>query len=173
MQRLMILRHAKAEQWYPGAEDFPRALRAVGREHAARVATWICEHQHLPDAVLCSPAQRARETLSPLLAMRPELDARTSFVPQIYGASTCTLVALLDRAFADNDQVLIVGHNPGFEMLAFEVIAPSERRKLDRLPTGTLLMIEFDSGWPEDAGHGRLAHFIRGKKLQRGNPDGR
>ena len=165
MQQLMILRHAKAEQWYPGAEDFPRALREVGREHAARVAAWICEHQYLPDEVLCSPAQRTRETLSPLLAMRPELDSRTNFIPQIYGASTRTLVTLLDRAFADNDRILMVGHNPGFEMLAFDVIAPSERRKLERLPTGTLLVIELESGWPEDAGHGRLVHFVRGKKL--------
>jgi phosphohistidine phosphatase len=166
MQELMILRHAKAEQWYPGAEDFPRALRDVGREHAARVAAWICNQHYLPDEVLCSPAQRTRETLSPLLAMRPELDSCTTFVPQIYGASTRTLMTLLDRAFADHDRVLIVGHNPGFEMLAFEVIAPAERRKLERLPTGTLLVIELDSGWPDDSGRGRLAHFVRGKKLR-------
>jgi phosphohistidine phosphatase len=165
MQELMILRHAKAEQWYPGADDFPRALRDVGKEHAARVAAWICKHHYLPDEVLCSPAQRTRETLSPLLAMRPGLESCTAFVPQIYGASTRTLAALLDRAFAERDRVLIVGHNPGFEILAFEVIAPAERHKLERLHTGTLLVIELESGWADDAGRGRLAHVVRGKKL--------
>lgn len=165
MQQLMILRHAKAVQWYPGVEDFRRALRDVGREHAARVAEWICEHQYLPDEVLCSPSQRTRETLSPLMALRPELESCTSFVPQIYGASTRTLTTLLDRSFAEHDRVLIIGHNPGFEQLAFDVIAPSARRSFDRLPTGTLLLVEFDAGWPEGAGRGRLAHFVRGKKL--------
>ena len=165
MQRLMILRHAKAVPWRPGVEDFPRSLSDVGRTHAARVADWICEHQQYPDEILCSPAQRTRETLAPLLAMRPELELCTSFVPQIYGASTGTLTTLLDRAFAESDCTLIVGHNPGFETLAFGVIARSERRKINRLPTGTLLIVEFEPGWTDGSGQGRLVHFVRGKKL--------
>ena len=165
MQRLMILRHAKAVPWHPGAEDFPRALSQAGRKHAARVARWICDHQQLPDEILCSPSQRTRETLAPLLALRPELETCTNFVPQIYGASTRTMTTLLDRAFAERDRVLIVGHNPGFEMLAFEVVAASERQKFSRLPTGTLLVVEFKADWPNDAGQGRLSHVVRGKKL--------
>lgn len=166
MQRLMILRHAKAVPWQSGVEDFPRALSDAGRQHAARVAEWICAEQLLPDDILCSPAQRTRETLAPLLALRPELETCTSFVPQIYGASTRMMTALLDRAFAERECVLIIGHNPGFEMLAFEVVAESERRKFDRLPTGTLLVVEFEKGWPEDSGRGRLLHFVRGKKIR-------
>lgn len=166
MQRLMILRHAKAVPWNPGVEDFPRALSEAGRNHAAKIAQWLCEHQDLPDEILCSPAQRTRETLAPLLAMRPDLESCTNFVPQIYGASKGTLTTLLDRAFADHDRVLIVGHNPGFEMLAFEVIAPSGRRQIERLPTGTLLVVEFESGWPEDTGQGFLAHVVRGKNIR-------
>lgn len=165
MQQLMILRHAKAVPWRPGVEDFPRSLSERGREHAAKVAHWICDHHPLPDEILCSPSQRTRETLSPLLALRPELESRTNFVPQIYGASIRTISKLLDRAFAERDRVLIVGHNPGFEMLAFEIIAPSERAKLSRLPTGTLLVVDFESGWPQDAGHGRLSQVVRGKKI--------
>lgn len=165
MQQLMILRHAKAVPGQPGIEDFPRALSEVGREHAARVAEWICEHQLSPDEILCSPAQRTRETLAPLLALRPELDSCTSFVPQMYGASIRTLTNLLDHAFVQRDCVLIVGHNPGFEMLGFEIIASTERRKLKRLPTGTLLVVDFERGWPDDAGQGRLTHFVSGKKI--------
>ncbi len=166
MQRLMILRHAKAVPWHAGVEDFPRALSEAGREHAARVARWVCDHQQLPDDILCSPSQRTRETLAPLLALRPELEACTNFVPQIYGASTRTMTTLLDRAFTERDCVLIVGHNPGFEMLAFEVIAPSERQKVTRLPTGTLLIVDFATGWPDGAGQGHLSHVVRGKKLE-------
>ena len=165
MQQLMILRHAKAVPWQPGIEDFPRALNEAGRDHAARLAQWIRDHAQLPDNILCSPAQRTRETLAPLLALCPVLESRTSFVPQIYGASTRTLTGLLDRAFADGDRILIVGHNPGLEMLAFDMLAPSERRKMKRLPTGTLAVIDFLAGWPEDAGSGALRHAVRGKKL--------
>jgi len=165
MQQLMILRHAKAVPWRPGIEDFPRALSEAGREHAERVADWICGRRLLPEEILCSPAQRTRETLAPLLSMRPELDSCTGFIPQMYGASLDTLYTLLDSAFAANERVLIVGHNPGLENLAFDVIAPSGRRQLERLPTGTLLVVEFESGWPDDSGRGILAHIVRGKKL--------
>jgi len=165
MQRLMILRHAKAVPWQPDVEDFPRTLTDAGRKHAARITDWICAQPLLPDEILCSPAQRTRETLAPLLALRPELETRTSFVPQLYGASVRTLTALIDRALAECDCVLIVGHNPGFERLAFDVVGASERRKFDRLPTGTLLVVEFEQGWPEDSDRGRLAHVVHGKEL--------
>lgn len=156
MQRLMILRHAAAEPRRPDAEDFPRALSEAGRAQAACVARWLSEQPHLPDDILCSPAQRARETLAPLLAVRPELESRTTFVPQIYGASARTLAVLLDRAFAEFDGVLIVGHNPALESLALDVIAPSDHRGMARLAAGTLLIVELERGWPADTGRGRL-----------------
>jgi phosphohistidine phosphatase SixA len=165
MQQLMILRHAKAVPWRPGVEDFPRALSDVGRDHAARLARWISEHLELPEQILCSPAQRTRETLAPLLALQPELETRTSFVPQIYGASTHTLTKLLDNAFSSDNRVLIVGHNPGFEMLAFDVLAPSQRSGINRLATGMLLVVEFESGWASDSDRGMLRHALRGKRL--------
>jgi phosphohistidine phosphatase SixA len=165
MQQLMILRHAKAVPWHPGVEDFPRALNDAGRSHAARVARWISEHLELPQQILCSPAQRTRETLAPLLALQPELETRTSFVPQIYGASTHTLTKLLDNAFTISDRVLIVGHNPGFETLAFEVLAPAQRSRISRLATGTLLVVEFESGWAGGSSRGTLRHAVRGKAL--------
>jgi len=159
----MILRHAAAMPRRPEVEDFPRTLSEAGRAQAAAIAQWLSDQQHLPDDILCSPAQRARETLAPLLALRPELDSCTTFVPQIYGASARTLAILLDRAFAERNGVLIVGHNPALESLASEVIAPSDHGKMARLAAGTLLIIEFEHGWPADAGRGRLTHVAGGR----------
>jgi phosphohistidine phosphatase len=165
MQRLMILRHAKAVPWQPGVEDFPRALSGAGRDHAAKVAQWMERHLEPPDQILCSPSQRTRETLAPLLALQPGLETCTSFVPQLYGASAATLNTLLDNAFSIGDRILIIGHNPGFEALAFDVLAPSQRASISRLATGTLLVVDFESGWAEDSNRGLLRHAVRGKKL--------
>lgn len=162
MNELMILRHAKAVPQQPDTEDFPRPLSEVGRKQAAALARWICGHTALPDEIMCSPSQRTRETLAPLLALRPDLECRTSFVPQVYGASTGTLTQLLDGAFAVNDRVLIVGHNPGLEMLALDLLAPSERVGIGHLAAGTLLVIGFPSGWPEGAGRGTLRQRAEG-----------
>lgn len=165
MQQLLILRHAKAVPWSPRTEDFARPLQAVGTEHAERLADWIRDNLDPPERILCSPSQRTRETLAPLLRMQPELETLTHFVPQMYHADTATLAALLDTAFAESNRVLIVGHNPSFEQLAGDVI---HRRYLDgyrRLPTGTLAVVDFDPDWYSGKGRGRLAHFVRGKHL--------
>lgn len=165
MQRLMILRHAKAVPCIPGVDDFHRPLSDIGTGHARKVANWICKHLEAPDSVLCSPSQRTRETLSPLLSRNPGLESVTSFKPEIYGASTSTLHSLLAVGFAEADRILIVGHNPGFEMLVFDAIAPSELDKIKRLPTGTLVVVDFEPGWETGSGKGILCHMVRGKKL--------
>ena len=167
MQQLMILRHAKAEPWYPAVDDFNRRLSDSGTEHACNIADWINEHLEAPDDILCSPAQRTRETLAPLLSLNPGLESQVDYEPQIFGASTNSLISLLNFSFAESDRTLIVGHNPGFEMLAFEVIAPSQYDKISRLSTGTLVVVDFESGWESGAGKGVLLHKVSGKKLAR------
>ena len=163
MQELMILRHATAVPQRPDTEDFTRTLSEAGRAQAATLARRICDHAALPDEILCSPSQRTRETLAPLLARRPDLERRTAFVPQVYGASTGTLTQLLDGAFAGSERVLIIGHNPGLEMLALDLLAPGERSGIGHLSAGTLLVIGFPAGWPEDAGRGTLRQCLEGK----------
>lgn len=165
MQKLYILRHAKAVTWTPSSDDFARKLQAVGHLHAKRVARWMCDHEELPDCILCSPSQRTRETLSPLLGMQPGLEAATHFLPQLYHASLRTLQAALDASFAEFNRVLIVGHNPGLEVLTGELIHKRHYAEYSRLPTGTLAVIKFATGWYQDQGSGTLSHFIRGKQL--------
>lgn len=165
MQKLYILRHAKAVTWTPTADDFARQLQAVGQLHAKRLARWMCDHAELPDCIICSPSQRTRETLAPLLAMQPGLEAATHFLPQLYHASLRTLQAALDAAFAEHNRVLVVGHNPGLEVLTGDVIHPRHYAEFSRLPTGTLAVIEFATGWDPDQGSGTLSHLIRGKNL--------
>jgi len=165
MQQLMILRHAKAVPWSPTAEDFPRALSPAGRKHARKVAAWIGDNLQAPQNILCSPSQRTRETLAPLLSMNPQLESVTHFVPQLYHAVSSTLQSMLDAAFAEADRVLIIGHNPAFENLVGEVIHARHRPEFRRLPTGTLAVVDFEPDWPPGQGGGTLSHFVRGKHL--------
>jgi phosphohistidine phosphatase len=165
LQTLMILRHAKAVPWYPGVDDFGRPLSEIGAGHAQKVANWMCEHLQLPECILCSPSQRTRETLAPLLALHSELGPLTRFESEIYGASSSTLHSLIDFGFVEADRLLIVGHNPGFEMLVFDVIAASQYHKIRRLATGTLVVVDFEPAWDQGSGQGILRHKVRGKKL--------
>lgn len=161
----MILRHAKATPWGSMPDDFSRPLNNDGNLHAATIAKWIQDNIELPDTVLCSPAQRTRETLQPLIEQADELEGKTRFLPQVYGASFGTLVNILDHAFAESDSVLMVGHNPGLEYIVFETIRQSELHKIQRLATGTLVVIELEPDWAEGMGRGIITHNVRGKTL--------
>lgn len=165
MQQLLVLRHAKAVPWSPVKEDFPRQLSTLGTQHARNLAGWIRDHLERPEHILCSPSQRTRETLAPLLSLLPELETVTHFIPQIYHSDRGTLETLLDAAFAEFNRVMIVGHNPSLEWLVGDVIRPSHYEEFTRLPTGTLAVIEFEPGWDSGPGRGRLRHLVRGKKL--------
>lgn len=168
MQTLMIWRHAKAVPWDSMPDDFARPLNEIGNAHAAAVADWMVANLALPQRVLCSPSQRTRETLVPLIKRSIDLESRTRFLPQIYGASCRTMVDILDHAFAEADSVLVVGHNPGFEHLVFESISESEYPRINRLATGTLVVVDLEPDWAEGRGKGKIAHKVRGKKLLAG-----
>ena len=62
MDRLILLRHGKAEADAPTGQDFDRALTGRGRRDAALVARELAEAGSAPDLVLVSPAVRAKET---------------------------------------------------------------------------------------------------------------
>lgn len=165
MQQLMIFRHAKAVPWGSTPDDFSRPLQDIGWTHARAVADWMAEHIEWPQMILCSPSQRTRETLQPVLETAEQLEQVTRFLPQIYGASVYTLVNVLDHAFAECDRVMVVGHNPGLEQIVFESLSMSEGNKIKRLPTGTLVVIDLEPDWAEAQGRGKIAHKVRGKKL--------
>lgn len=165
MQTLIILRHAKAVPWGSTPDDFSRPLNDIGIAHAGAVADWMQANLELPQLVLCSPSQRTRETLAPIISGIVEVERRTRFLPQLYGASVRTLVNVLDHAFAEADSALVVGHNPGLEDLVFESIAESQHERIRRLATGTLVVIRLDPDWAEAQGRGRIVHKVRGKKL--------
>jgi phosphohistidine phosphatase SixA len=165
MQSLYVWRHAKAVTWTPTIEDFSRKLQAVGLRHARSVAAWMCEHLEMPESIVCSPSQRTRETLAPLLSQQAGLEAATHFLPQIYMANLRTLTGLLDAAFAEVNRVLIVGHNPGLEVLIGHAVHSRHYSEFHRLPTGTLAVIDFETAWAEDQGRGVLKHLVRGKHL--------
>jgi phosphohistidine phosphatase len=165
VQQLFILRHAKAVPWSPSAEDFPRKLTRAGREHALNVATWMDENLDPPEAILCSPSQRTRETLAPILSLQPQLETVVHFLPQLYHATSSIIETILDSAFSKANRVLIVGHNPGFESLAASVIHPQHHQQFVRLPTGTLIVVDFTEGWASGHDRGILRHIVRGKEL--------
>jgi len=160
-QFLYLLRHAKAEAWFPGVDDFERNLTDRGVHHMELLAGWSLEHLRKPGLVLCSPAARTRQTLDPFLETWSALATVTRYEPSIYEATTGALLALADAAFAAADTVMMVGHNPGFEFLALSILRDEDAGTVAKMPTGGMAVIEFKPGWSEAVGDGKLKHWIR------------
>lgn len=111
---LILLRHGKAEDANVGG-DFSRVLVEKGREQARRAARLLKAAGGLPDIVLTSPLQRARQTADEF--------CQTAGIPGAVtqgwlasGMNPETALAEL-AAFREFKRVAIVGHEPDFSTL--------------------------------------------------------
>lgn len=171
MKRLLLLRHAKAEQ--AGKDDHARELTGRGRNDAARMGAWLHKH-YAPDLVICSTAARTRETWA---IVSEELGAapKTEFLKPLYLAPLKTFLTIIHGTDDTAQTVLTIGHNPGTEdtaaMLAREAMEKDERQRLatmkEKYPTAALAVLEFETThWHNvKPGSGALTVFIRPKDL--------
>lgn len=164
-QQLYLLRHAEAESWKPLGNDFSRPLIPPGIHHARLVSTWAFETLASPDTVLCSPARRTRETLTPFLSHWTRLLETTDYVDSIYGASLAMLLTLAEDAFSYSERLLLIGHNPGVMNLLISVLEPEQAAGIQSMGTGTLAVIEFPDGFKRHARTGKLLHLVRKEDL--------
>ena len=117
MNRLLLLRHAKAAWAAPGTRDFDRPLDEIGRRQAAEMGDVVLARGLVPRHVLCSPARRARETWD-ILATRLTGDKpATDHDERLYAADATTYLDIV-RAMTADGPLLVVGHNPMLEDVA-------------------------------------------------------
>jgi phosphohistidine phosphatase len=166
-----LLRHAKSSWKEAGAADHDRPLNERGRRAAARIGAHLASVRPQPGLVLCSSAQRARETWALVereLPSPPPLRVE----PRLYLAAPSEILALLRELADDESCVLAVGHNPGMADLATRLAGRGDAAALERLshklPTGGLVELRFDgASWRTLAGGGaELVSFTSPKELE-------
>jgi phosphohistidine phosphatase len=99
--RLVIVRHAEAAAGQP---DELRPLTAEGRAHARDLGERLRADGVEPEAVVCSPLLRARETASALGLGEPAIDERLA-----PGATPDDVRAVAETY---SGTVVLVGHQP-------------------------------------------------------------
>ena len=171
MRRLLLLRHAKSSWSEPGASDHARPLNRRGQEAAPRIGAYLDRHKLVPDAVLCSTAKRTRETWELVsAAMRTAPEA--AYVDRLYNATPRTLLEVLRHADAAATSALVIGHNPGLQEVATDLIAAGDlddrERLREKLPTGGLVVIDFAiADWSKlHPRSGRLERFVVPRMLE-------
>ena len=148
MDRLILLRHGKAEADAPSGDDFDRRLTAGGIAESAAMGTSLADLGFRPDVVLISSAARACGTWEALSPTFPAAEAR--FDRGLYLADAASLRAAAEAAGTGCGVVLIVAHNPGIQELVVELLregsAPASliARAQRMFPTAAAAVFLFD-----------------------------
>ena len=168
-RRLLVLRHAKSSWHDPDLEDHDRPLNVRGRDAAARVGEYLRQEGIRPDLVLCSPAERARQTLEGLgLGLGEAGEAgeavETSFEPDLYGGRVSELISRVRRVPDTVSSVLVIGHNPGLHELCATLAA--DPSAVTSFPTAALAELAFGGSWADlGPGLARVTRFVVPREL--------
>lgn len=148
MDRLILLRHGKAEPESASGEDFDRRLAPRGLAESAEMAARLADLGFLPDVALVSTAARTRETWAAAEPHFPRAQAR--FEDELYHADSGAVRHAAARAGAMVGTVIVVGHNPGLQELAVRLLtegsAPTSliSRAARQFPTAAAAIFLFD-----------------------------
>lgn len=149
MDRLILLRHAKAESEAPSGDDFDRPLAPRGHREARAVGMQLAALGLRPDLAIVSPAVRTRETWE--LIELSVAGAEVSFDPALYNAEAGAIRKIAEKAGAGVRTVIVVAHNPGLQELAVRLMrdgtAPAEflSRAHRHFPPGAVAVFDFDA----------------------------
>lgn len=138
MKTLLILRHAKSSWDDSGLDDHDRPLNKRGLRTAPLMGELIRAENIVPDLILSSTARRARETAY-IVGENCGYDKAVELNSSLYPTSAPTCLNLLAEVDDANNNVLLVGHNPGLEHLVEHFAGHYER-----LPTATLVQFGFE-----------------------------
>jgi phosphohistidine phosphatase len=165
-RRLVVMRHAKAEQ--DGPTDFERPLASRGRGDASAAGAWLAAQGIVPDHALVSAALRTQQTWESVAAgagwsLAPDLDRG------LYAAGPESALDIV-RLVPDSAAVLmVIGHNPTMAVLA-QVLddgsgdAGVSASMAGDFPTSAVAVFSYDGAWA-DLGEGtaRLEAFHVGR----------
>ena len=166
-RELLILRHAKSAWDTDAPADFDRPLAPRGISAARRMGRYLAETALLPDAVVCSSATRAVQTIHGV-AQAARLSLETArFEGAMYEAGLSTLLGVLGGCDPGARRTMIVGHNPGLEYLldhlAGGVPVPRDGKLL---PTAALARLTLPGDWRRlGRGRGELIALTRVRDL--------
>ena len=161
MKHLILMRHVSSP--HPaGVDDHDRPIDANGRRDAALVAERLVELGWVPPTVVCSDARRTRQTWK-ALETGLEGDFDVTYTDDLYAADVDAICEVLWGLADGVDEVLLVGHNPGFSDTTSWLTGVRTY-----MPKGAAaLMTAAGDTWTEAIrrNHASLEEFIRPKAL--------
>jgi phosphohistidine phosphatase len=127
MKKLVLIRHAKAEDPTLNPDDFNRRLTDRGKANAQSLGSWLSDKVHGNPLIISSPAKRTRSTakrIAQALGIAPD---EIVYKDTIYLSPLSNLNYLLQETPENRTAIIMVGHNPGMsELLDYLSDKPEE-----------------------------------------------
>jgi phosphohistidine phosphatase len=126
VKKLYFLRHGKAAPQKIGQSDKERPLVEFAYTQLEKLKIALSGTDFNPDSVLCSTAERTKQTVFLLQEAGLLANATINFEKSLYNAPLTTVLAEIAKVDDGVQSLLIVGHNPAVA----EAVQRFQREKL-------------------------------------------
>lgn len=121
MKYLYLARHAKSDWNAPAPSDFARPLNKRGLKDAKRMGGKLAELDWIPQQILCSPAERAKQT-GELFCQYANINVDLiNWQQEIYACNATLLLKLIASVPESVNSLMLIGHNPAIEWLLLDL----------------------------------------------------
>ena len=164
---LLVMRHAKSDWNISQGADFDRVLSGRGQTDAPRMGQWIADQGYTPDQVLCSPAQRVRETIFAAGKAWDLNEQQIEWDGEIYNASLPQLLAIVTADLVQGKINLIAGHNPGVSELILYLSGDQvpDRASNNLMPTAAVTVLKTGTDNFVDYGGWQIIDYMKPRLL--------
>lgn len=165
---LLIMRHAKSDWNCSHREDFERVLSDRGRKDAPRMGQWIVDNGYTPDRVICSPAQRAKETLAGVTQTLRLSEKELFWRSDIYNAALEQLLSIVASDILPDKTNLMIGHNPGVSELILFLGGNRVPNKAgsNLMPTAAITVLQLlNPQKPVEYGGWKIINYVKPRLL--------
>lgn len=146
MKKLFVIRHAKSDQSFFG-DDFDRPLNERGKTDAPVMAKRLLDTKIKIDALVSSPAKRARKTAEAFARVLNIPEGEIIFISELYHASAETFYQVISGLPDNINTVALFSHNPGITTF---VNSLDTAGRTDNMPTCAMFGIEADiTNWAD------------------------
>ena len=162
MKSLLVLRHAKSSWDNARLGDHDRPLNARGQKDAPRMGRLLRAEDLIPDLIVSSSAERALATAE-AVALAAGYEDEIIIARALYHADVDTCLEVLADLSDEVDRVMLVGHNPTWEMLVESLTG-----EMELMPTASVALIELPLAKWQDLSEstvGKLVDLWRPREL--------
>ena len=111
---LGLMRHGEAEAGTKSGKDIDRPLSEKGRLDAKTIGTILPDYISGPLTIICSPAQRTRQTLD-ALCLKSSISLK--IIDKLYYGNLGDYISLIATSSQAGVPLLVIGHNPAISQV--------------------------------------------------------